>query len=523
MKPIDAPACAGPDPGPSATAKTPPGVPRLWRGGGIPLNTVLMAARTLVIFAVGFLMLPLLLHRIGRPATGLFVFATTLTGYLTAVELGVATSVTKYIAEYRALGARERMNSMLRGSLVLMIGIGLLVGLALALFALLAGRALFSGSGSAVKGEAVATILVAAATALFYWPSRMGTAMLEGLERYDQRAIVAIVFTILMLAGVWGLSFATHSVPVLAAYFGATIVLEGAACAAIAWRRVGVQAHTGSWRGRDLRPVVMFGGGLFVIGLADTAIYSLDSLIVAAFVGAAAIVAYQVALRPQSAVRMISALAAGALVSTISRLAAEEQRDRLRKLALAGSFIGLVLTLPWVVLVLVLAKPLIAAWVGHSYVRYAIYAQIFVVYWLTGANTSVLGAFVFGMSGIRIFVILTTVGAIASLGLSIGMTAAFGTVGVIWGTVIPSIVGFPIWMRFALRRAGITAGEYGRSVALPAYALLIPWTALVWGASRLIDPSGLIGVGAFGVVALAVWAGAALRPSLRHWRAALSG
>ena len=521
MRPTGAPASTGPDPPVPALAETANDVPRLWRGGAVPLNTVLMGARTLVIFAVGFVMLPLLIHRLGGSATGLFVFATTLTGYLTAVELGVATSVTKYVAEFRALGAHERMNSMLRGSLLLMIGIGLLVGLALTVFALLAGRSLFAHPP--VRGQVVATMLVAAATALLYWPSRMGTAMLEGLERYDQRAIVAIVVTTLMLAGVWALTFATHSIPVLAAYFGAMMVLEGVVCAAIAWRRVGVMPNTGSWRARDLRSVITFGGGLFIIGLADTAIYSLDRLIVAAFVGALAIVAYEVALRPQSAVRMISALAAGALVSTISRLAAEEQRERLRKLALAGSFIGLVITLPWVVLVLVLAKPMIAAWVGHSYVRYAVYAQIFVVYWVTGANTGVLGAFVFGMSNIRIFVILTTIGGVVSLGLSIGMTAAFGTVGVIWGTVIPSVIGFPLWFHFALRRAGVTAREYGRSVALPAYGLLVPWTALVWAASRLIAPSGLVGVGAFGVAALALWACAAARPSLRHWRDALSG
>jgi O-antigen/teichoic acid export membrane protein len=173
--------------------------------------------------------------------------------------------------------------------------------------------------------------------------------------------------------------------------------------------------------------------------------------------------------------------------------------------------------------VLVLAKPLIAAWVGHKYVHYAPYVQIFVAYWLTGANTGVLGAFVTGMSGIRIFVILTVIGGVTSLGLSIGMTAAFGTVGVIWGTVIPSVAGFPLWFHFALRRAGLTAREYGRAVALPAYGLLVPWAALVWGASRIINPSGLFGVGAFGLVALAAYAAAAAGPTRRHWRNALAG
>jgi O-antigen/teichoic acid export membrane protein len=310
---------------------------------------------------------------------------------------------------------------------------------------------------------------------------------------------------------------------VLVGYLGATLVIEGVACAALAWRRVGIRRGVGSWRGRDLRPVIMFGGGLFIIGIADTAIYSLDRLIVAAFVSAAAIVAYEVALRPHNAVRMISALTGQALIATVSRLAASEQWDRLRRLVIVGSFLGLIVTLPWVVLVLVLAKPLIVAWVGHGYGRYAVYAQIFVLYWIIGANTGVLGTLISGMANIRFFVVITAIGAAVSLALSVGMTAAFGTVGVIWGTVIPSMLGFPLWMHFALRRADLSWRRYLREVALPAYGLLAPWAALVWGASRLLDPSGIVGVGAFGIVALAVFAGVAVAPARRHWRAAVAG
>jgi O-antigen/teichoic acid export membrane protein len=504
---------------PAAVADRPPET-RLWRGGAVPLNTLMMAGRTLTVFVVGFLMLPLLIDRIGASPTGLFVFATTLTGYFTAIELGIATSVTKYLAEFRVREENERINSMVRGSLLLMIAIGMLVALGLCLLGLLGGKALF-GTGK-VHGEVVATMVVAGATGLLYWPSRVGTAMLEGLERYDQRAMVAIVVSVITLAGIWGLTFATHSVPVLVGYFGSMLVLEGAACAALAWRRVGLRRGVGSWRGRDLRPVLAFGGGLFIMGIADTAIYSLDRLIVAAFVSAAAIVVYEVALRPHNAVRMINGLTGSALVATVSRLASSGQRARLRRLVVVASFVGLVLTLPWVVLVLVLAKPLIVAWVGHDYGRYAVYAQIFVLYWFTGANTGVLGTLVSGMSNIRIFVILTVIGGVTSLGLSIGMTAAFGTVGVIWGTVIPSVVVFPIWMHLALRRAGMTGWQYAREVALPAYGLLLPWAGLVWAGSALLHPNGLLGVGLYGLLALAAWAALAAGPAGRHWRAALA-
>jgi O-antigen/teichoic acid export membrane protein len=494
---------------------------RVWRTGAVPLNTVMMGGRTLVIFVVGFLMLPLLIDRIGAAPTGLFVFATTLTGYFTAVELGIATSVTKFVAQFRVGDEHERINSMIRGSFLLMVGIGVLVAAGISILGVVAGQPLFRGH--AVRGQVVATLFVAAGTALLYWPSRVGTAMLEGLERYDQRAAVAIVISALTLGGIWGLTFATHSVPLLAAYFGAMVVLEGAVCGAIAWRRVGLQRGVGSWRGRDLRPVIAFGGGLFIMGIADTAIYSLDRLIVAAFVSAAAIVAYEVALRPQNAVRMINGLTGASLVATVSRLAASGQRDRLRRLVIVASFLELITTLPWVILVLVLAKPLIVAWVGQQFGRYAIYMQVFVIYWLTGANTGVLGALISGMSNIRVFVILTVVGGAVSLGLSIGLTAAFGTIGVIWGTVIPSVLGLPLWMHFALRRADLSWGRYLREVALPAYGSLAPWTAVVWVGSALLHPSGIVGLGVYGAIALAIYWGLTAAPARRHWRAALAG
>ena len=65
------------------------------RSRGVPRNTAISALRTVIRLAVGFALLPLLLHGIGSMRTGLFLFATTLTGYFTAVDLSVGSSVTR--------------------------------------------------------------------------------------------------------------------------------------------------------------------------------------------------------------------------------------------------------------------------------------------------------------------------------------------------------------------------------------------------------------------------------------------
>ncbi len=491
-----------------------------WRGGGIPVNTVVTGLGTIVRGLVSLALLPLLIDRIGAAPAGLFFFATTLTGYFTAVESGLGTSVTKYVAEHRATGDAEQLGSILRASLALMVGIGAAIAVVLALLAVLAGHALFGTA--ATNSEVVPTLFVAAATALLYWPSRMGTAALQGLERYDINAAIQAAFSVLTFVLIFVVSEATHSVPVLTAVFGAMLVLAGVSAGVLAWPHLALRRGVGRWRGAHLRPALGFGAGLFVIGLSDTFVYESDRIVLAAFVGAAAIVVYEVALRPHNVVRLLSALIASALISPSSRLAAQDRAVRLRVLVLAGSFYAVVLTVPFVVLILVLARPMIEAWVGHGYGRYAVYVQIFVSYWFLGVNTSVLSAAIFGIGRIRIFVWLTAIGGVLTLGLSIGLVIAWGTVGVIWGTVIPAWLGLPLWMHYALRHVGITKALYAREVLAPGYLPIAVWTAPMVVLDRVLDPSGLLGVGAFCTVALAtLWL--ALLPTLRmRWRRALS-
>jgi O-antigen/teichoic acid export membrane protein len=487
-----------------------------WVPGGVPINTVVLGVRTLVRGVVALALLPLLLDRLGAAPTGLFVFATTLMGYFTAVEYGVGTSVTKYVAEHRATGNEERLGSILRSSLLLLVGLGALVAAAVAALALLGGEALFGGPQ--VRSQAVPTLLVAAGIAFLYWPSRLGPASLRGLERYDLCAVVEMFCAVLTLGLIFLASTWTHSVALLAGLLGAVFLLEGALAGVLAWPQLGVRRGVGRWRGGDLRPVMGFSAGLFLMGLSDTLIYESDRLVLAGFVGAAAIVTYEVALRPQSGVRLIGGLVGSALVSTSSRLVAQDRSARLRELALVGSLYGVVLTVPFVVLILVLAQPIVEAWVGHGYGRYASYVRIFVSYWLLAANVGVLVSAIVGVGRIRAFVWLTVFGAVLTLVLSIVLTAAWGTVGVIWGTVIPNWLGLPIWMYWALRHLEIAKARYAREVLLPGYLPIAVWTVPVVVLAQTLHPHGLLGLGAFCALALAALWGAMV-PTLRaRWQ-----
>ncbi len=185
---------------------------------------------------------------------------------------------------------------------------------------------------------------------------------------------------------------------------------------------------------------------------------------------------------------------------------------------LVGSLYEIILTVPLVVLVLVLARPVLDAWIGHGYGRYASYVQIFVSYWLLQATGGVLSSAIIGIGRIRVFVWLTVIGAVITLGLSIVLTANWGTIGVILGTVIPSWIGFPVTMHYSLRYVGISKACFAREVLIPGYLPVAVWSVPVIVCYRALHPGGLLGLGAFCATALAaLWL--ALLPMLRaSWR-----
>ncbi len=488
----------------------------MWVSGGVPFNTVLTGVRTLVSGIVALALLPLLIDRIGAAPTGLFIFATTLTGYFNAAEYGFGVSVTKYVAEHRATGDAEQLGSILRASLMLLFGVGVVAAVTLVLLGALGGKALFGGT--TVRSQATPTLFVAAGISLLYWPSRIGLASLKGLERYDLCAIIEMACSVITFCLIYAVSRSTHAVAVLTACFGALLVLEGVCAGAVAWPRLGLRRGVGHWRGKHLLPTLGFSAGLGLMGLSGTLAYESDRIVVATFVGASAIVAYELALRPHNAIRLINGLIGSVLISTSSRLVAQDRATRLRELVLVGSLYEIVLTAPLVVLVFLLAHPILEAWVGHGYGRYAAYVRIFISYWFFAACTGTLASAILGIGYIRKFVWLSVVGAVLTLGLSIGLTAAWGTVGVIWGTVIPFCLALPIWMRYALRHVGISKARYAREVLAPGYAPVVVWAIPVTVLADVLQPSGLVGLGAFCMLALgALWL--ALLPVLRaRWR-----
>jgi hypothetical protein len=107
----------------------------------------------------------------------------------------------------------------------------------------------------------------------------------------------------------------------------------------------------------------------------------------------------------------------------------------------------------------------------------------------------------YGLGRLGAYARIMALQSLVSLPLSVALAYAWGTVGVIWGTVIPSAVGLPVSVAIALRELAIPATAFCRAV-VPAFGAVGAWAAAVVVAKTEIAPSGFLGLAAFSAIAL---------------------
>ena len=82
-------------------------------------------------------------------------------------------------------------------------------------------------------------------------------------------------------------------------------------------------------------------------------------------------------------------LTASAVIPAAANLLALELRERLRELLVRGTRYTLALSLPVTIAAMILARPLLIAWVGARYESFAGPAQLFLTYQLVTCSATI--------------------------------------------------------------------------------------------------------------------------------------
>jgi len=471
----------------------------------VAYSTISNYVGKLITLGAGFLLTPFMLHRLGAAEYGLWILVSSLVGYGALLDLGLATAVTKYVAEYRAKDQIAEARSLVATVLHLYLALGLA---AIVLAALLAPifPELFHISPEQ-RERAMRLVLLSGVSLGLSIPCAITSAILWGLQRFDLANGLGIVGTlvstgvtvVILVRGGDVLDLVTAGIVI-------TVLMQFPAIWII--RRVAPELHFGL-RGASrqrLRTVFSFTASLFLMNVAGRLQSKTDEIVIGVFLPILAITPYAIARRLSDMGRILTEQFMKVLLPLASELHAENDQARLRALYVVSTRLTLASFLPIGAALVVLAPALLSLWVGPEYGRYAPLVLILTVAGLIDTSLWPAGFVLQGMARHQRLAVISLGAGVANLVLSVLLVRPLGITGVALGTLIPTVLEAVLFvLPYTLRVIGISVREAITDIWLPSFLPAIPTVLILLLLREMLQPTSLLLVGLEAAIGVLVY------------------
>lgn len=419
--------------------------------------------------------------RAGPEQAGIYFLALSFTGYFGIVDAALSPPLVKLVAEFRAKGEPAEISAVFRAAHRIYVAGGMVAAAALILIALWALPLLRIAPD--LRAPATQTLWVAALTAALTTPLAAYDHVLRGCQRYDLVSFVSLGVSISSSLGQLAAAAYGLGAPGLMSVTGACLLAGGLVSRWLARKEEpSVAIRAGSLR-LAWRRLARFAGVLLAITLTDLFIYHLDRVLAAIFAGVQAVAIYEYAAALHKVPRDVHTMVVAAITPAASELEARGERAKLRQMVIEASRLVVAVTVPIAVSIVALSPSVASSWAPPEALAPI---AIYVSYWILNANTGVISNVLVGIGKLKLLLVYAYAVAVGNLLASIALARRFGVSGVVAGTTLTYLVGFPFALFFALRQIGVSVGAYLRRVFWPAYPIAAIMGVVVFAAGLAI-------------------------------------
>jgi O-antigen/teichoic acid export membrane protein len=461
-----------------------------------PVRTIFrnVATRYLSVAAemvLGLITLPFNLAHLGTEAYGLWMLTAGVTIHFSILDLGYGGAMVKFIAQYRAHRNARALNEIASTLFFLFAGFGVIAYLVVIGLAFNLEHVFRINHGQAELGKWI--LLIIGVNVAINFPFSVYGGVSSGFQRYDINNMVAVGSSLAVAAVNIGMLLAGYGlIPLVAATTFVRLVTY------FIYRRTAyavfpaLRIRPSLFRRSRLREVTGFSVYSSIIDWANKLNYELDEVVIGIFLGAAPVAVWAVADRIISGTQKLTNQGNAVLFPVVVDSDATQQIGRLQKVLLEGTRLSLATVVPIALVLVVLAEPLIRAWIRKPEILAAapvIQVLAFAVVLRVGNATST--TLLKGAGEVRRVAMVNIGTGLLNLALSAALIGPFGLVGVAIGTLIP-VAFSSIFILFpaACRRVDVPVAHAIRHAVWPA-----AWPALVVGgflfALRDFTPNGL--------------------------------
>lgn len=460
-----------------------------------PLRTIFrnVATRYLSVaaeVAIGLITLPFNLHHLGTEAYGLWMLTAGVTIHFSILDLGYGGAMVKFVAQYRAHKDTRALNEIASTLFFLFAAFGVLAYLVVVGLAFNLEHVFRIDHAQAEIGKWI--LLIIGVNVAINFPFSVYGGVSSGFQRYDINNMVAIVSNLLVAAVNIAMVLAGYGLVALVA--GTTLVRV---LTYFVYRRnafkvfPALHIRPSLIRRERLREVTGFSVYSSIIDWANKLNYELDEVVIGIFLGAGPVAVWAVANRIISATQRLTNQGNAVLFPVVVDSDATQRVGRLQQVLIEGTRLSLATVVPIALVLVVLAEPLIRAWIGKPEILAAapvIQILAFAVALRVGNATST--TLLKGSGLVRRLAMVNIGTGLVNLALSAALIGPFGLVGVAIGTLIP-IAFSSIFLIFpaACHRVGVPVLVAFRQAVWPP-----AWPAVVVGGllfvSRHYTPDG---------------------------------
>ena len=443
--------------------------------------------------AVGFFLSPYIVHHLGNVAYGVWVLAISTVNYLMLLDLGMRSSVLRFISKGHTKGDHQGASDAISAALWVRVQISVVV-LVLS-WVLAAVFPLLFKIPPELAGDARKAVMIIGVTTAIGMCVGVFGGVLSGLNRYDLQGYVTFVQLVLRTAGVVFVLKSGHGIVAIAVCELFAALVSNLLLLQIS-RRIYPELRIRLTRpGRDiLRQLWSYSFYVFLITIAIQLVYQTDNLVVGAFVSASAVTFYSIGNSLCRYTDQVVGSMTLTFVPAASTYEAAGDSDKLLGLYRNGTRAVMTISLPILVTLLVRGRTFIGLWMGAQYEQSSgTVLIILATALLFSLSNNTASSIAYGIEKHKIMAKWAVVEAVANLSLSVILARKFGIYGVAVGTLIPSLlVHLVLWPVVFTRLLGLGGPRVVWGVWGPMFLTAVPFAIASHFVNVMFPPRNLL-------------------------------
>lgn len=457
---------------------------------------------------VSFLLMPFIIHMLGDRMYGIWALVASFMGYYGLMDFGLSQAATRYLA--RAAGAldHEELNRIFNTLFLLYSFVG---GIVLVVSFATARMAPLFAHNAADASIFSKVILILGLSLAINFPSKVFGAALEANLRHDITATFRLITTFIRAGAVVGILLLGYRIVGLAwATFLTGIILMPASVYYCYKEFPYLRLQFRYWTRNTAKTLVNYSSYSFIGHVADMLKFRTDNIVVAAFVGLAAVTHYSIAGKLVLYMWDLLMAILGGILSLLSRQEGSGDHEGIRRTFLFSTRLSLCIASFMVFGLIAWGRPFIERWVGPQYVdAYPILVLLAIASFFSLSQLPS-GYLVYAISKHKFYALLMLTEGIVNLLLSLALAKLYGMEGVALGTLIPMSISFlvilPIYVCSIIdlqytkyvRQVLRTLGSVAASLVVP---VLLTWKLL--GANyKSLTILGILSAATYGAAVL---------------------